>query len=169
MRKIMGRLGPLAARDKDVNTVLRTEIIRASVEHLDDIMVIENLSFAVPWSRKSITEEITENKFAIYMSASVDGTVIGYAGMWSICGEGHITNIAVHPEFRGNGVGSLLVEGLIGEAKAEGITRMTLEVRKSNITAQNLYKKYGFAVYGSRKAYYADNKEDALIMWKDEV
>lgn len=155
--------------DKGVDEMSKIEILKANAEHLDDIMIIENLSFTIPWSRESIMEEILGNKMANYLSASLDGTIVGYAGMWSVCDEGHITNIAVHPEFRGIGVGNLLMEGLISEARKDGITRMTLEVRKSNIIAQNLYKKYGFVVYGSRKSYYADNKEDALIMWKDKV
>lgn len=143
------------------------EIIKTSLEHLDDIMVIENLSFTIPWSRQSFIDEITRNKLAIYLSASLNNTIVGYAGMWNVCGEGHITNIAVHPEFRGNGIGSLLVEGLIEEAKKAGITQLTLEVRKSNLVAQKLYRKYGFVPCGLRKCYYADNKEDAIIMWKD--
>ena len=145
------------------------KIIKTSIDHLDDIMVIESLSFAIPWSRQSFIEEITKNKFAIYLSASLNNTIVGYAGMWNVFGEGHITNIAVHPEFRGNGIGSLLVEGLIEEARKEGISQLTLEVRKSNLVAQSLYKKYGFIPCGSRKSYYADNKEDALIMWKDSI
>ncbi|HHW48541.1 MAG TPA: ribosomal protein S18-alanine N-acetyltransferase [Clostridiaceae bacterium] len=147
----------------------KIEIVRSTEEHIDDIIVVENLSFKIPWSRESIKQEITGNKFAVYLSARVDGKVVGYAGMWKVCGEGHITNIAVHPEFRQNGIGSLLLEGLIDIAKKEGITRMTLEVRKSNLTAQRLYKKYGFEECGLRKSYYADNGEDAIIMWKNNV
>jgi len=147
----------------------KVEIVKTSIDHIDDIMVIENLSFTVPWSRQSLIDEITKNKFAIYLSACLNNVVVGYAGMWNVCGEGHITNIAVHPEFRGSGIGSLLMEGLINEARKEGISRLTLEVRKSNIIAQRLYEKYGFVTCGIRKSYYADNNEDALIMWKDSV
>ncbi len=142
------------------------KIIIAKSENIDDIMVIENLSFKVPWSRKSITEEIIENDMAVYICAVIDGKAIGYAGMWHVCDEGHITNIAVHPEFRGGGIGSILVEALLSIAKENGINDLTLEVRQSNIIAQSLYKKYGFKECGGRKAYYADNKEDAIIMWK---
>lgn len=147
----------------------KVEIASAVIDHINDIMVVENLSFSIPWSRNSITEEITKNKFARYLSAISKGKVIGYAGMWSVCGEGHITNVAVHPEFRGNGIGSLLIEELIVIAKKEGVLRMTLEVRKSNLVAQSLYKKFGFKDAGQRKSYYADNGEDAIIMWKDSM
>lgn len=142
------------------------EIIKTSIEHIDDIMIVENLSFTIPWSREAFLEEISRNKFAIYLSARVNGKVVGYAGLWSVCGEGHITNVAVHPEFRGNGVGSKLLESLVDLANRGKIQSMTLEVRKSNTIAQGLYKKFGFEVCGSRKAYYADDGEDAIIMWR---
>lgn len=142
------------------------EIIRALPAHIEDIVVIENLSFKIPWSRQSIADELTKNKFALYFCAQAGGRTVGYAGMWHVCDEGHITNIAVHPEFRGTGIGSLLMERLIGTASGLGITGMTLEVRKSNAPARALYAKYGFMEGGFRKAYYADDNEDALIMWK---
>ena len=145
------------------------EIIKAGSEHIDEIMVIENLSFKIPWSRQSVVDEITGNTFACYLCAKVDGKIAGYAGMWQVCDEGHITNIAVHPEFRQAGVGSALLENLITHARSSGIGSMTLEVRKSNIPAQKLYRKFKFVEGGFRKAYYADNSEDALIMWRNDL
>ena len=145
------------------------EIIKAGSEHIDEIMVIENLSFKIPWSRQSIVDEITGNTFAYYLCARIDGKIAGYAGMWQGCDEGHITNIAVHPEFRQGGIGSALLENLISHARSSGIGSMTLEVRKSNIPAQMLYRKFKFAEGGFRKAYYADNNEDALIMWREDL
>ena len=132
-------------------------------------MIIENLSFPVPWSRKSITDEITKNSFARYICARIGGQVVGYAGMWLICREGHITNIAVHPEFRENGIGSRLLKKLIEISREKGIKKITLEVRKSNTAAKNLYYKYGFKEEGIRKSYYSDNGEDAIIMWKHDL
>jgi ribosomal-protein-alanine N-acetyltransferase len=142
------------------------EIVPAGRQHIDDIVIIENLSFKIPWSRQSILEEIVQNEAAIYFCAVTGGKAVGYAGMWQVCDEGHITNIAVHPEFRSTGIGSMLMEALLGTAEERGITALTLEVRKTNYVAQTLYTKYGFAPGGSRKAYYADNNEDAIIMWK---
>ena len=142
------------------------KIIKMCQEHMDDVMIVETLSFRIPWSREAFIEEITNNKFACYISALIDNKVVGYAGMWKVCDEGHITNIAVHPEYRGSGIGSLLMEKLIDIALKDGINSMTLEVRKSNLVAQALYSKYGFEIGGLRKRYYADNGEDALIMWK---
>ncbi|MCX7843648.1 MAG: ribosomal protein S18-alanine N-acetyltransferase [Clostridia bacterium] len=143
------------------------EVVDMTYEHIDGVMAVEKLSFKIPWSRNAFIEEITKNKFAIYFTARINGMIAGYAGMWKVFDEGHITNIAVHPEFRRNGVGSALLEKLIERAKAEGITKMTLEVRKSNYAAQKLYSKYGFLDGGVRKAYYSDNNEDAIIMWKE--
>ncbi len=141
-------------------------IVEAGREHIDDIAIIENLSFKIPWSRQSITEEIAENKAAVYFCALAGDRAVGYAGMWQVCDEGHITNIAVHPEYRSSGVGSRLMEALLAAAGERSMTALTLEVRRSNHHAQALYRKYGFEDGGLRKAYYADNNEDAVIMWK---
>jgi len=89
--------------------------------------------------------------------------------MWKVLDEAHITNIAVHPEFRRNNIGYLLLESLIQLARRECVQSMTLEVRKNNIIAQGLYKKYGFKEVGVRKGYYSDNDEDAIIMWKKDI
>ena len=94
-----------------------------------------------------------QNKLAVYFVAKDNGKCIGYAGFWNVSGEGDITNVAVLPEYRKNGIGSML-------------ELLTLEVRKSNIAAQGLYKKYGFDIIGERKRYYSDNGEDAWIMTK---
>ena len=145
---------------------MQIEIVEACQEHINDIVVVENLSFKIPWTRQSIMEEFLENELAVYLCALAGGKAVGYVGMWHIIDEGHITNIAVHPEFRSCGVGSALMEALLEAAKALGITALTLEVRRSNHEAQALYSKYGFAEGGMRKAYYADNNEDALIMWR---
>ncbi len=149
--------------------MLNLKVVPMQRDHIDDIMVVENLSFKIPWSKEAFIEEITRNKFAVYVSAIIQKRVVGYAGMWKVFDEGHITNIAVHPEYRANGVGSKLLENLIEIASNSGIAKMTLEVRKSNFAAQGLYNKYGFSAEGFRKAYYADNGEDAIIMWKNQI
>ena len=93
------------------------------------------------------------------------GPIIGFAGMWLAFDEAHITTIGVDPEYRGEGLGELLFLAMIDEAIARGANWLTLEVRVSNAPAQALYRKYGFTVHGTRKRYYSDNNEDALIMW----
>lgn len=144
------------------------EIITRSMEEsdLDQIMIIEGESFTTPWSKESFILEITDNKLAKYIIAELDGKVVGYGGIWLILDEGHITNIAVGRDYRGKGVGNKVMEALINYCKEKEIRNMTLEVRESNIIAQNLYKKYGFLEYGIRPNYYSDDHEDAVIMWK---
>jgi len=142
------------------------EIEEMNVEHLDGVMVVENLSFKIPWSRNSFVEEITTNQLATYFVAVLQGRVIGYGGFWGIFDEGHITNIAVHPEFRRCRVASKLMDKILSACEEKDIESLTLEVRKSNSAARTLYEKYGFKAEGTRKGYYADNGEDALIMWR---
>lgn len=126
---------------------------------------LDKKCFAVPWSEKSFHDE-AENLLAVYFVARIDKQIIGYAGFWNVAGEGDITNVAVLPEFRKQGVGSRLIEAVIKRAAELGLSILTLEVRRSNISAQMLYSKYGFEVIGERKRYYSDNREDALIMIK---
>jgi ribosomal-protein-alanine N-acetyltransferase len=95
--------------------------------------------------------------------------VVGYGGLWLNVDEGHITTIAVAPEYRGRGIGELVLNGLIDQALALDTDMLTLEVRVSNVVAQQLYLKYGFRPSGTRPRYYTDNGEDALIMWTDPI
>ena len=145
------------------------EIMDMTMKYIDDVVVVESLSFKIPWSKNSFIEEIKNNKFARYIVAGIDGKIVGYAGMWKVFDEGHITNVAVHPEYRGRGIGSALVKGLIQIAAREEITSMTLEVRESNSVAQKLYSRHGFVNSGERKNYYSDNGENAIIMWKNKI
>lgn len=133
--------------------------------NLNDVLNVSSLSLKESWSRESLEKELS-NPLAKYMVAEVNNKVVGFAGLWAICNEGHITNIAVHPNYRGQGIGSKLVESLIENSSSWYINSLTLEVRASNKIAQNLYKKYGFKEEGMRKHYYQDNNEDAIIMWK---
>jgi [ribosomal protein S18]-alanine N-acetyltransferase len=96
-------------------------------------------------------------------------SIVGYAGIWVMTDEAHVTTIASHPELRGRGVGELLLVALIHRATEIGARWMTLEVRASNAVAQNLYRKYTFKEMGVRRRYYSDNGEDALVMWTDAL
>ncbi|NLC69636.1 MAG: ribosomal protein S18-alanine N-acetyltransferase [Clostridiaceae bacterium] len=148
---------------------MKVEIVDTTISHVDDIINIENLSFKIPWTRNAFLQELGNRSFTIYLSAKAGDRVVGYAGMWKIVDEGHITNIAVHPEFRGIGIGSMLLEALKKRAKKEGIVKMTLEVKKSNEAALKLYTKHGFIPAGIRKGYYAEDGEDAIIMWNEHL
>jgi ribosomal-protein-alanine N-acetyltransferase len=97
------------------------------------------------------------------------GKIIGYAGMWLIVDEAHVTNVAILPAYRGKRLGEKLMSALLEHAKNRGAVRMTLEVRASNTVAQGLYSKFGFTSQGRRRNYYMDTKEDALIMWCEKL
>ena len=134
-----------------------------TVEDVDAVHAIEVACFKTPWSRESFMREVTENACARYVVLREDGRAIAYAGVWFVLDEGPITNIAVHPDRRGVGYGEQVTRALIQLAADSGMNWMTLEVRRSNKTAQSLYHKVGFIDVGYRKRYY-ENSEDALIM-----
>ncbi|MHB1392806.1 MAG: tRNA (adenosine(37)-N6)-threonylcarbamoyltransferase complex dimerization subunit type 1 TsaB [Clostridia bacterium] len=145
----------------------KIELQKMSFEDIGQVCEIENLSFTTPWSRESFESELSKNSLAKYIVAKVDGKVAAYGGMWIVLDEGHITNIAVHPDFRGRQIGEKIVQALLKIAKDSKAVHVTLEVRASNEVALNLYKKLDFVDSGTRKGYYSDTGEDAVIMWKE--
>jgi ribosomal-protein-alanine N-acetyltransferase len=136
---------------------------------LDTVLDIEALSFPTPWSRRSFMSELTENIYAHYIVVTDNDRVVGYSGMWVIIDEAHVTNVAIHPDQRGRNIGEFLMRDMIERAKSRGATKMTLEVRVSNSRAQRLYEKLGFVHRGTRKGYYTDSGEDAMVMWLDDL
>lgn len=145
-------------------------LIRAANKgDVDRMTELDAICFSSPWSRASFESELTTNPLAWYLIAETqEGQMVGYAGLWAIEGEGHITNVAVHPDYRRKHLGSILVEQLIETTRCEGLKQYTLEVRVSNQAAISLYEKFGFREAGIRKGYYEDNNEDAMIMWTEE-
>ncbi|MDK2992536.1 MAG: [ribosomal protein S18]-alanine N-acetyltransferase [Clostridiales bacterium] len=141
------------------------QVTEMRLSDLDDVEEIERLCFPTPWSKEAFRTEIMRNFCARYAVARLNGRVVGYIGMWLVIDEAHITNVAVHPDYRHRGIGEKLMRYMMKMAVDIGISRMTLEVRKSNIVAQKLYKKLGFEESGIRKGYYLSNNEDAIIMW----
>ena len=142
------------------------EIIPMTVEHIDGVLAVEEATFSIPWTRKDFEREMTENNLAIYYVAVTDGKIVGYAGMWHVITEGHITNVAVLEDYRKQGIGDALMAQLEQVAMEKEMIGITLEVRISNAPAQHLYHKHGYRVEGLRKNYYPDTHEDAVIMWK---
>lgn len=138
---------------------------RMNLDDIPAIMEIEHEAFTLPWTEEAFRNELTMNHFARYMVIEVDQRIIGYAGMWTIMDEAHVTNIAIREAYRGRRLGEKLLIQLMDWALELGMIRMTLEVRVSNEPAQNLYRKMGFTSAGVRKGYYSDNNEDAMIMW----
>jgi len=154
--------------DSELLSLLTFEQLRP--KHLDQVVAIERASFPTPWSKNAFLYEINNNEFAHYLTAlTTDGRVAGYAGIWIILDEAHLTNVAVHENFRRRGLGLELVQRMIVWAVALGAVRMTLEVRPSNKPARTLYTALGFEERGIRKNYYSDTGENAIIMWKDHL
>lgn len=135
--------------------------------HANGVYELSKECFAIPWTLESINNELN-NPLAKYVIAQdlSTGEVVGFVGVWIIAGEGDITNIAVSSKYRKLGIASNLLIKLFDVCKTFNCEDITLEVRASNIPAQNLYKKFNFKEEGIRKGYYSDNGEDAIIMWK---
>ena len=145
------------------------QVAPMAVSDLEAVSRIEQLCFHIPWSRDALRMEVEQNRCARYFVAKEDNMVIGYGGMWLVLDEAHITNIAIHPDYRRKGAGRLIMETMMKEAVKSGAERMTLEVRVSNKPAISLYTSLGFEEGGIRKGYYANNREDALIMWNFHI
>jgi ribosomal-protein-alanine N-acetyltransferase len=133
-------------------------------EHLSAVLEIEKLSNGAPWSEKSFENEL-DHEQGTFLVAIAEGHVVGYAGMWLIIDEAHIINVAVLPDYRRKGIARKLIVELLLRAKEKGAVCSTLEVRAGNEPAIKLYEAFGYVTVGRRKAYYHDNKEDALVMW----
>jgi ribosomal-protein-alanine N-acetyltransferase len=135
---------------------------------IEAVLAIEQTSFPTPWQASSFRYEVAENRIARYQALTIrqgdqPSRLIGYAGYWLLVDELHISTIATHPNWRGRGLGELLLINLLYMGYEEPARLATLEVRAGNTTAQALYHKYHFEVVGERRRYY-QNKEDALIM-----
>ena len=134
---------------------------------VDRVCVLEEMAFSMPWHKESFIEMI-ENKDALYLVADDEQAgVIGCCGVRSIVGEGDITNVVVHPDFRKKGVAYTMLTQLMSRGEEDfGIKEFILEVRVGNMSAIHLYEKLGFVSEGVRKNFYEEPVEDALIMWK---
>ncbi len=172
---------------------LHVIIRKMSLEDIDQVVMLDKLSFPSPWPARTYRYEILDNEHARMFALEPGDTplaaetrqlnwldrllgsvigrsngqstpLIGYSGMWHIADEAHISTIAVHPDWRGKKLGELLVWSMIRQAIRQQASQVTLEVRVSNTVAQNLYYKYGFEILGTRKGYYRDNSEDAYMM-----
>ena len=135
------------------------------VEDVQEVLRVESMCFATPWPRNAFHNELTENKLAHYFVGRADDMIVAYGGLWVILEDAHITTVAVHPSHQRRQFGERILVCLLDEAVERGACWVTLEVRESNVGAQNLYKKYGFTVVNTRRGYYSDNDENALVMW----
>ncbi len=140
-------------------------IQRMTAQHLDQVMVIERKSFPSPWSRGLFERELAIAFSRVFVACEAPADhVLGYLCLWLVTGEAHVLNVAVHPERRGEGIGSLLLTQALEDCRRNGIQEITLEVRRSNYPAISLYRNFHFLPQGIRPRYYRDNGEDAILM-----
>jgi len=140
------------------------QIIPMTADHLDDVADIELRCFSDPWSRRMLAEHLDNECAAAIVAQGADGSVLGYAGLLVVLDEGYITNVAVRPECRRQGVASQLLQVFERFARGHRLAFLTLEVRDANAPARALYAKHGYEEVGRRKNYYDHPKEDAIIM-----
>ena len=132
------------------------------------VAALELKCFAMPWSRADFFREL-KNELAEYVVGELDKKIVAYAGAWVSFDQAEVMHIAVEPELRRQGVGTILFGELIKAVKKRGAKSITLEVRPSNVAAIKLYENFGLKSVGRRKGYYLDNGEDALIMWNTKL
>jgi ribosomal-protein-alanine N-acetyltransferase len=153
-----------------VDTRYQIYITDMKVEDIDDVVQIESEAYGEHhWAKSSFYDEMNNNLAKYYCAKNSDNKTIAYAGTWNIIDEGHITTIAVKPEYKRKHIGEALIVKILENCYASKIKYLTLEVRESNIPAIKLYEKYGFKSLGTRKGYYQDNNENALIMWTENI
>ncbi len=137
------------------------------VDDIDAVLAVERLSLPTPWKASGYRHELTTNRLAHYWVLDVTGQLVGYAGYWLVGPEAQISIIAIHPDQRRQGLGTLLLLHLLADAAGRGATEATLEVRRSNMAARRLYVAHGFTEVGRRRGYYKDTGEDAVLMTLD--
>jgi ribosomal-protein-alanine N-acetyltransferase len=137
--------------------------------HVRDVLAIERAVYPRPWSAALFFSELAQRSTRTYLVAHVGRRLVGYGGLMRQLDEGHITTLAVHPEYQGRRIGARILLALVEEARARGVRSLALEVRVANWPAQRLYSWFGFRPVGVRKNYYAETGEDALVMWIDDV
>jgi ribosomal-protein-alanine N-acetyltransferase len=154
----------------DRRSAVRIEPLRAG--DLDAVLQIERASFQTPWPRQAFVHELERNRVAgLWVARSrppgepgASDVVVGYLCLWAIADEIHVTNLAVHPAWRGQGIGRFLLATLLARHRAAGARRVLLEVRPGNVEARRLYEGLGFREVGRRRGYYVDTGEDALLL-----
>ena len=143
---------------------MHVRIVPMTADHLDEVAELERLCFSVPWSRNMLAEELDNALSAMLVALDDQGRVAGYAGLQVILDEGYITNVAVRPDCRRQGVAGQILQVFLDFAQAQGLAFLTLEVRASNQAAILLYGSRGFRGMGRRQTYYEHPREDAIIM-----
>ena len=152
----------------NVVPVFRIDLLDGEAD-LEGVLEVERESFTSPWTREMYNWELQNRAVChIYIVRTPECPVAGFCAFWLVFDEIHINNIALRPQYRSNGYGTALMEYVLGEARRLGARRATLEVRAGNTGARRLYERLGFYVAGTRRNYYTNPVEDALILWRDD-
>ena len=152
-----------------VDEPVELEITRMRRRHLKGVMAIERQVYPRPWSPNLFLSEMSDLRHRVYLVAKLGRDVVGYAGLMSYGDEAHVTTIAVDPAHHRQKIGTRLLYELIEESIRMGARAVSLEVRETNIGAQDLYERFGFQKVGKRKGYYQETNEDAYVMWTSDI
>jgi [ribosomal protein S18]-alanine N-acetyltransferase len=152
-----------------MQVVPRFSIEPMRYDDIESVQVIERDIFPSPWPKNAYAAELSQNRQASYIVLRQDGVLVGYAGLWRVAHEAHVTTIGVRAKDQGKGFGKALFAALVHRAYLMGAHWITLEVRSGNLHAMRLYERFGFKPIGRRRGYYTDNGEDAVIMWSDSI
>ena len=139
-------------------------IRRMTGEDIPTVIDLDQKSFSLPWPERSFRFEVTDNPASRCWVAELDGKVVGMIVVWLIVDEAHVATLATHPDFRRQGIGQRLLSDALRHLIEEGAKSSFLEVRESNLAAQEMYRKFGYEATGRRRRYYRDNDEDAILM-----
>jgi len=139
-------------------------IRKMTVDDIPAVVALDQISFSLPWPEKSFRFEVTDNPAARCWVAEVDGRIVGMIVAWLFVDEAHIATLATHPDFRRQGIAQKLLTHTLHYTYEEGALSSFLEVRESNLAAQEMYRKFGYENTGRRQRYYRDNDEDAILM-----
>ena len=153
-----------------MNYITEISITRMEASDIEKVISIEAEAYgAHHWSKSAFYDELQNNLAKYYVAKTPEGEIVGYAGTWHIIDEGHITTIAVKNSHKRKHIGEAIIIKILEDCYEAEVKYLTLEVRVSNEPAIALYNKYGFNSLGTRKGYYQDNNEDALIMWTENI
>ena len=152
-----------------MQVVPRLAIEPMRFDDITTVQMIERDIFVSPWPKNAYASELSQNRQASYLVLRQGGQIVGYAGLWRVAHEAHITTIGVRASDQSKGYGTALFAALVQRAYALEARWITLEVRSSNLHAIRLYERFGFRAIGRRRGYYTDNGEDAVIMWSDSI
>jgi len=152
-----------------ISPPLTVEIMPMVRRHVRSVLRIEEQVYPRPWSQNLFLSELAMSASRLYLVARVGRKVVGYGGMMLVAEDGHVTTLAVDPEWHRSQIGTRLMLALTRAALARDARNLTLEVRVANDAAQGLYRRFGFAPVGVRKGYYQETSEDALVMWVHDI